>query len=151
VSRPDLAELDDAERSERWCSRVAAELLVPQASLRKAYRQRADLTAELDRLAKVYKVSTLLVLRRIADTGLMDRSSYRDAYDVKLRVIGLAGERTSGGSFYNTTPVRVSKRFARALISDTLEGRTSHRDAFRLLGSKKYSAFQELGHRLGVA
>ncbi len=152
VSRPDLAELDDTERSERWCNQVAAELLVPQASLRKAYQPRADLTAELDRLAKVYKVSTLVVLRRIADTGLMDRSSYREAYDAELaRVIGLAGERTPGGSFYNTTPVRVSKRFARALISDTLEGRTSYRDAFRLLGSKKFSAFQELGHRLGVA
>lgn len=152
VSRPDLAELDDIVRSERWCNQVAAELLVPQASLSKAYQPRANLTAELDRLAKVYRVSTLVVLRRIADTGHMDRSSYREAYDAELaRVVGLAGERTPGGSFYNTTPVRVSKRFARALISDTLEGRTSHRDAFRLLGSKKFSAFQELGHRLGVA
>lgn len=152
VSRPDLAELDDAQRSERWCNQVAAELLVPLASLGKAYQSRADLTAELDRLAKIYKVSTLVVLRRIADAGLMDRSRYRDAYEAELaRVIELAGERTPGGSFYNTTPVRVSKRFARALISDTLEGRTSHRDAFRLLDSKKFSAFQELGNRLGVA
>jgi Zn-dependent peptidase ImmA (M78 family) len=152
VSRPDLAELDDTERSERWCNQVAAELLVPEASLRKAYQPRADLTAELDRLAKSYKISTLVVLRRIADVALMERSRYREAYDAELaRVIDLAGERTSGGSFYNTTPVRVSKRFARALISDTLEGRTSHRDAFRLLGSKKFSAFEELGHRLGVA
>lgn len=152
VSRPDLAELDDAEHSERWCNQVAAELLVPEASLRRTFQPRADLTAELDRMAKFYKVSTLVVLRRIADVGLMERSRYREAYDAELaRVIDLVGERTSGGSFYNTTPVRVSKRFARALISDTLEGRTSHRDAFRLLGSKKFSAFEELGHRLGVA
>src|SRR5664280_1784140 len=131
VSRPDLAQLDEGNRSERWCNGVAA---------------------ELGRLAKVYKVSTLVVLRRLADAGLIDRARYRSAYADELqRVLELAGERTPGGSFYNTTPVRVSKRFARALISDTLEGRTSHRDAFRLLGSKKYSAFEELGHRLGVA
>jgi len=152
VSRPDLAQLDDANPTERWCNGVAAELLVPRASIRDAYQPDSDLPAELDRLAKFYKVSTLVVLRRIADTGLMDRQQYRTAYPFELRrVLQLAGERGSGGSFYNTTPVRVSKRFAKALISDTLEGRTSHRDAFRLIGSKKYAAFEELGHRLGVA
>ncbi len=152
VSRPDLGQLDDSNRSERWCNEVAAELLVPLSSIKDAYQPIADLAPELDRLAKFYKVSTLVLLRRIADAGLMDRERYRSAYAEELqRVLELAGERTSGGSFYNTTPVRVSKRFARALISDTLEGRTSHRDAFRLLGSKKFSAFEELGHRLGVA
>lgn len=152
VSRPDLAQLDDRDRTERWCNEVAAELLVPLASLRERYLRSNELTAELDRLAKLYKASTLVVLRRIADAGLLDRTEYRRVYEQELaRVTALAQQREPGGNFYNTTPVRVSKRFARALISDTLEGRTSHRDAFRLLGSKKYSAFEELGHRLGVA
>jgi Zn-dependent peptidase ImmA (M78 family) len=152
VSRPDLAQLDDTNRSERWCNQVAAELLVPVESLRRAYQPDADLTTELERLAKFYKVSTLVILRRLADARLMEGATYRGAYSRELeRVLELLGERGSGGSFYNTTPIRVSKRFARALISDTLEGRTSHRDAFRLLGSKKYSAFEELGQRLGVA
>lgn len=151
VSRPDLTQLDVDDRTERWCNQVAAELLVPLASLHDLYTPTPDLTADLTRLAKLYKVSTLVVLRRIYDAGLLDQATYRSAYPVELeRVIELAGGRAPGGSFYNTTPVRVSKRFARALISDTLEGRTSHRDAFRLLGSKKFSAFEELGHRLGV-
>jgi len=152
VSRPDLANLDDTQRSERWCNEVAAEFLVPHDDLQDAYRPEADLTGELDRLARVFKVSTLVVLRRLADARLLDRSRYLQVYEEELaRVLELARERSPGGNFYNTTPVRVSKRFARALIADTLEGRTSHRDAFRLLGSRKLSAFQELGQRLGVA
>jgi Zn-dependent peptidase ImmA (M78 family) len=153
VSRPDLGQLEDGNRSERWCNAVAAELLVPLQSIRDNYRQGGDLAVELDRLAKIYKVSSLVVLRRIAEAGYMDQPTHRAAYAEELsRVLELAGTGgPSGGSFYNTTPIRVSKRFARALIADTMEGRTSHRDAFRLLGSKKYSAFEELGHHLGVA
>ncbi|MDN5853371.1 MAG: ImmA/IrrE family metallo-endopeptidase [Actinomycetia bacterium] len=152
VSKPDLGQLDDDDRTEGWCNAVAAELLVPQDSLRNAYIPDRDITEELDRLAKFYKASTLVVLRRIADAGLMSRDVFRREYRGEMeRVQRLAGDRKPGGSFYNTTPVRVSKRFARALISDTLEGRTSHRRAFRLLGSKRLSAFEELGNRLGVA
>lgn len=69
VSRPDLAQLEDGNRSERWCNAVAAELLVPLAAIRDEYRQSDHLAEELDRLAKVYKVSSLVVLRRIAEAG----------------------------------------------------------------------------------
>jgi Zn-dependent peptidase ImmA (M78 family) len=121
---------------------------VPLGSLTEEYAPSAELT----RLAKYYKVSTLVILRRIYDAGFMEQQSYSAAYAAELnRLLALAGEGTSGGNFYNTQPVRVSKRFARALISDTLEGKTSHRDAFRLLGFKKFSTFDELGQRLGVA
>jgi Zn-dependent peptidase ImmA (M78 family) len=152
VSKPDMAELDDPDATERWCNQVAAELLVPVASLREEFSAQGELAEALQRLARFYKVSTLVVLRRLADAKMIEREVYRQAYRAELeRIAGSTPARSTGGSFYNTTPVRVSKRFARALIADTLEGRTSHRDAFRLLGSKKYSAFEELGHRLGVA
>lgn len=152
VSRPDLANLDVSNSTERWCNRVAAELLVPLASIVTEYDGAADLTRELDRLARFYKVSTLVVLRRVYDAKLMTKSAYQAAFPEELqRVLDLAAQKGSGGNFYNTQPWRISKTFARALISDTNEGRTLYRDAFRLLGSKKVSAFDELGHRLGVA
>jgi Zn-dependent peptidase ImmA (M78 family) len=145
ISRPDLGSLDETSQTERWCDRVAAELLVPVSSLTQEYLTSNDIGTELTRLARYYKVSTLVILRRIFDAGLIERQAYRSAYEAELdRVITLMGEGSSGGNFYNTQPVRVSKRFARALIADTIEGRTLHRDAFRLLGFKKFSTFEEL-------
>jgi Zn-dependent peptidase ImmA (M78 family) len=152
VSKADMAELIVDDATERWCNQVAAELLVPIASLRQEYAGGRNLVDQLQVLAKLYKVSTLVVLRRLFDAELVDRPTYVRTYGEELdRVLTHAAGQSSGGNFYNTTPVRVSKRFARALIADTLEGRTSHRDAFRLLGSKKYSAFEGLGRQLGVA
>jgi Zn-dependent peptidase ImmA (M78 family)/transcriptional regulator with XRE-family HTH domain len=136
---------------ERWCNRVAAELLVPLADLRQQFEPRADLTSELDRLAARFRVSTLVVLRRVRDAEFIDANNYPAAYRAELRrVLDLMGERGSGGNFYNTLPIRVSKRFARALIANTLEGKTLYRDAFQMLGFRKLSTFRELSEKLGV-
>ena len=54
----------------------------------------------------------------------------------------------SGGDFYLTTAARVSRRFARALVESTLEGRTLYRDAFRMLGISKTETLHELGRSL---
>ena len=81
-----------------------------------------------------------------------DRSSRDElwsAYDEELRRLR-ALPKGSGGDFYLTLGARVSKRFARALVVSTLEGRTAYTEAFRMLGLKKMATFNELGHSLGV-
>lgn len=136
---------------ENWCNRVAAELLVPLAIFREQLRPNEDLQAALDRLAKHFKVSTLVVLRRIHDAGGLSREAFWQAYREELNRLREIQKAGSGGDFYLTLGVRVGKRFARALVANTLEGQTLHRDAFRLLGFSKLSTFRELAHSLGVA
>ena len=135
--------------TERWCNRVAAELLVPLDRVQAEYSERAFLNDEVNRLARRFKVSTLVILRRIHDAGLLTRQAFRSAYADELdRLKALrAGD---GGNFYLTLGARVSQRFARAIVASTLEGQTSFSATFRLLGVKKMETFNKLAANLGV-
>jgi Zn-dependent peptidase ImmA (M78 family) len=135
---------------ERWCNQVAAELLVPLEALRAEHDRRAELRAELDRLARQFKVSTLVILRRIHDAGGLSREAFRQVYEEEIARLR-ALPKGSGGDFYLTLGARASKRFARALVVSTFEGRSSFTEAFRLLGFKKMATFRELGHSLGLS
>lgn len=151
-----LSDADLASRAtnevERWCNHVAAEVLVPLAEVQRAFDRDLPLTDELERLARVFKVSTLVILRRLQDADFLDWDEYRAAYRAELdKVLALLDTGAgAGGNFYNTQPVRVSKRFARAIIGSTLEGQTLQRDALRMLGFRRESTFNELAVRLGV-
>jgi Zn-dependent peptidase ImmA (M78 family) len=134
---------------ERWCNRVAAELLVPLSVVRAEYEPRNPMGEEISRLARRFKVSTLVVLRRIHDVGGLTRDEFWRAYREELERLR-AIPAGSGGDFYLTLGARAGKRFARALVVSTLEGRSSFTEAFRLLGFKKMATFRELGHSLGV-
>jgi Zn-dependent peptidase ImmA (M78 family) len=151
-----LSAVSDAQASrmpehevERWCNRVAAELLVPLAVVRAEYQTGNPLGEEVNRLARRFKVSTLVMLRRVHDVGGLTQDQFWRAYEKELQRL-LALPAGSGGDFYLTLGARASKRFARALVVSTLEGRSSFTEAFRLLGFKKMATFRELGQSLGV-
>jgi len=139
---------------ERWCNRVAAEMLVPLDVFRGEYGatgglQNSELQSEIARLARRFKVSTLVILRRIHDAGWLSQEELRVAYADELERLREVAK-TSGGDFYLTPGARASKRFTRALVVSTFEGRTSFTEAFRLLGLKKMATFHDLGRSLGV-
>ncbi len=136
-------------RVERWCNRVAAELLVPAAELERRLDTRSDPEGSLGELARTFKVSTLVVLCRLRDLGFLPGDRFRDLYAAE-RERWRSLPRGAGGNFFNTLPVRTSKRFTRELIASTLEGRTLYRDALRMLGIRKQATFRDLGESLGV-
>jgi len=105
------------------------------------------LREETDRLAGVFKVSTLVILRRIHDSGGLTDARFQKAYEDEIDRLK-AFPRGRGGNSYLNYATRVSKRFARALISNTLEGQTLHRDALRMLGLSRMETFRELGRSL---
>ena len=138
-----------SHETESWCNRVAAELLVPLNVLRQEYRRGEELSAALSRLARQFKVSTLVILRRIYDVGGLSRDQLHLAYADELKRLQNI-PKGSGGNFYATQSVRVGERFARAVVASTLEGQTLYRDAFRLLGFSKLETFRKFADGLEV-
>ncbi|HRZ79045.1 MAG TPA: ImmA/IrrE family metallo-endopeptidase, partial [bacterium] len=119
---------------EKWCNAVAAEILVPVSSIEKEFNSDENLKKEMSRLAKFYKVSTLVILRRIYDIGAISQDKFRIEYKNELeRLKSFADSKGSGGGdFYANQKYKISSSFAKALLISTLEGNTLHRDAFKL-------------------
>ena len=86
------AALDDASpdtptggSSERWWNEVAAEVLAPLDDVMAEFDKRQPLTSELEKLAKHFRASTLVILRRLYDARFLgDWDTYRSAYDAEL-------------------------------------------------------------------
>ena len=138
-------------KTERWCNQVAAELLIPMEQLCAAHQRNAPIPEEIQRLAREFKVSTLVALRRLFDAGFITHTMLWQHYRAEQDRLRTLEERSSGGGdFYRSLSARTSKRFARALVSSTLEGLTSFPDAFRMLGMRKSATFYEAARELGV-
>ncbi len=127
LSDASAAPLNGHRREEVWCNAVAAELLVPLSAFRPALQPDEPLDAAMQRLARQFKVSTLVILRRCLDAGAITRDVFDRAWAIeRARLRALAEKAGSGGGdFYRTTLSRVGKRFARALVESTLEGQNS--------------------------
>ncbi len=134
---------------ERWCNAAAAELLMPMHATREAHQSDLPLPEEIQRLAGLFKVSTLVALRRLFDAGFITEAALWQSYREELKRIRELGKR-GGGDFYRTLGARTGKRFARAVLASTLEGQTLFQDAFRMLGLKKSATFYNAARELEV-
>jgi Zn-dependent peptidase ImmA (M78 family) len=133
---------------ETWCNRVAAGLLAPLEVVRSELRSGELLHQTVARLARSFKVSTLVILQRLRDARRLTWDELRVAYQSELNRIAKLPKPEGGGDFYLTAATRYSRRFTQALVVSTLEGQTLYRDALRMLGISKTETFHELGRTL---
>ena len=140
-------------REEVWCNSVAAEFLVPMNAIRNEFHAADETRKEIERLSNSFKVSKLVILRRLADASLLKQSEFESEWQSEMRRIQKLKEDEggkSGGNFRNIFPYRVSRTFAKALISSAVGGETLHRDAARLLCLSSVGKMMESGRSLGV-
>lgn len=136
---------------EQFCNQVAAEVLVPIATLREQLASMIDDNDPITRLTRHFKVSSLVILRRLKDIGKIDAATFNRLYqreEERFAAIKAKQQASDSGNYYATKNVQVGRRFARALIGSTLEGRTPYREAYSLLGVKKSETFNNFARQL---
>ena len=151
VSNLDAKTLDGANATEKFCNRVAAELLLPRASFLRHWKKNAELESEgrIRRIAESFNISAQAAARRALDEKLISHQEYWkfcEKEEAERR-----GDKSvwGGGDFYATQKYRVSDRFAKAVIACAREGALSYREAHELMDIKKTATFEKLAERLG--
>ena len=133
--------------SERFCNRVAAEVLVPMREFSEHWQQTDDTYDEARRVAKHFRVSAHVILIRALEAKLVTINQFRVLYKQANEFSRKA--KSTGGDFYRTQGARLGRRFTSAVVYSALEGRTTYTEAFRLLGVKSSNTFDRLARSVG--
>ena len=155
VSR-DSVDVEAAPENENWCDRFAAEVLVPQDDLRTRMRAHSIVNGDdVRRLARLYKVSSLVILRRLRTANLIRSSDYRrfiakERNRYAVRRATQDASHTQGGNFYSTFFQRTGRTFARAVALSTIDGQTTYKDMSRLLGISSMKTFDKIAAEFGL-
>lgn len=115
------------EAYESYCDKVAAEFLVPATEITKTWN------GKITEIAKMFKVSEIVIARRAYNLGLLDASDYRDFW-MEYKNRPKQERKTSGGNFYHTSVKRVGRLFAIHVRNAVNNRQLNYTDAYRLTG-----------------
>ncbi|MEI7848300.1 MAG: ImmA/IrrE family metallo-endopeptidase [Chloroflexota bacterium] len=135
ISNPKITpDAVETQAVEQICNRVAAEFLVPRQAISLQWETRLNAFENAQQLARYFRVSTQVILRRGYDLGLISNDEFHMAFQASLKAIKIP-KAGGGGDFYNTLFSRNSRRFTRELLSAVNSGRLSYLDGARLLNT----------------
>lgn len=111
------------------CNAVAAEYLVPESIFKEQWVRTEDWEENIPHLINIFKVSRWVVARRALSLGYIRDDEY-------LSYVRRINDKTpgGGGSYPRTQKGRISETFAKAVVTQALEGKLLLREAQRLTG-----------------
>lgn len=123
---------DNDDQREDFCDNVAALFLVDDALLHQKW------TGNIDKMARTFRVSKIMMARRAHEEKLISDADYRaymDAYWENVQehpAVKISGK--SGGDYYATTRRRLGFKFLVHLSNAVKSNQISFNDAYRLTG-----------------
>ncbi|MEO1785176.1 ImmA/IrrE family metallo-endopeptidase [Thermodesulfobium sp. 4217-1] len=129
---------------EQFCNKCAAEFLVPEQDLLKELKNKRNIeNQDVEDLAKVFKVSSLVIIRRLLDISVINQDDFYNFYDKYLQTERKKHSKGVGGNFYATEILRLNKKFLEIVKAGVDEGVILHRDAYKITNLKA-STFHKL-------
>ncbi len=116
-------------QTEKFCDTCTAEFLVPTSEIQNISEINYDV------LAKRFKVSQLVIARRLLDTQKITTEEFLDFYN-KYRELETKKSKTKSGDFYNTINYRYGKKFLELLHYAVQNNQILYRDCYKLLSLK---------------
>ena len=121
--------LDD--RTEPFCNRIAAKLLVPEVMFHQEWQKHAH---DFEVLEKFFKVSQLVLFRAALTYNKISEKEYARLVILYERKYNQDAKAGSGGDFYKAAVYRVGRSFSRYVDEAIHTGSLSYTDAYNLLG-----------------
>ena len=137
----DTARLKD--RDEVLCDKVAAEFLVPDDLFATLW---GDLNKDIRAIAKKFKVSEIVILRKAKDAGFISEEVFWKEYHQMPKVRKIKHQ-SVGGDFYATAKRRISYAFLVHINAAVRSDQLLYTDAYSLTGLKG-KTFDEMTNKL---
>lgn len=133
----------DYDKTEAFVNKVTAEILVPNSVFREMVDQQGQ---DLDLLAKYFRVSKFVVVRRLKDNHYISAKDYnRLVSELNLELTRYVQKKSSGGNYHNNLNYRIDHNFFKYVEGALNNQKISYTDAFNLVGVgyKGYQALKE--------
>lgn len=135
------------DKLETICNQAAAELLVPGDDFMTLWKSVKQDGNRYQKIARHFKVSELVAVRRALDLKVISFESYKTFYAEREKEEHMKNKGSGGGNFHNNANWRIGPKFADAIIGQVKEGKTLYRDAYRLTGIKGKTFDNFVKHR----
>ena len=153
ISNFDALRIGPSNYQERevFCNEVAAEFLVPETILVNEWRRviKGELEFTIQSLADRFKVSRIVIARRLLDFQEITRETYWELYNQWRDEWSIVRERQrnseGGPGYFVITKSKLGSKLLNTVIGAVYDGRLSFRNAAKLLGIKVdyFSRFYE--------
>lgn len=142
ISNPDPTKAIEGvrNRTEAFCNKVAAEVLVPEQKFLRDWQSGNSIPLNLKRIVKFYKISNMVTLRRAFDLGKIPRDyffkSVKTDYArfLKLKQKEDDSKHSGGPELFLLFPNRNSRKFTDSVFVSLQGGKIAYTEAARMLG-----------------